>query len=81
MRAEAYEIESAADIKSEELELAKETIHKVFKYLDDISSHQVTFTVDDMVTDDNMLLYLEALEKRVLDLVECQKYLDRKVCI
>lgn len=81
LRTEAYEIESAADIKSEQLEVAKLTIHRVFKYLEDISSHQVIFTVDDVVTDDNLLLYLEGLEKRVLDLVECQKFLDRKVCI
>lgn len=81
LRTEAYEIESAADIKSEQLELAKLTIHRIFNYLDEISSHEVTFTVDDVVTDDNILLYLEGLEKRVLDLVECQKFLDRKVCI
>lgn len=78
LRSEAYEIEKTADAKAGELEHVKSTVFKIYKYLDELSSHQVSFSVDETVTNDNILIYLEALERRVLDLVECQKFLDRK---
>lgn len=77
-RLEAQDMEDAADGKADELVQMKKALQRIYGYLDDVSAHEVAFTVEKGITDDNVLLYLEALEKRVLDLIDCQLFLDKK---
>ncbi|GFU13771.1 coiled-coil domain-containing protein 63, partial [Nephila pilipes] len=78
LRSEAQNIEDAADAKAEELEKVKDVLQRIYKFLDKISTQQISFTVDKGITDDNVLQYLEALERRIIDLIRCKKVADMK---
>ncbi|XP_035225700.1 uveal autoantigen with coiled-coil domains and ankyrin repeats-like isoform X2 [Stegodyphus dumicola] len=79
LRTEAKELEDAADARAEELEYVKRVLLKIYGALDGISFSGISFSVDDSITDDNILLYLEALERRILELINCHNFMKRKV--
>ncbi|GBN38900.1 Coiled-coil domain-containing protein 63 [Araneus ventricosus] len=81
LRTEAQQLEDAADAKAEELECVKEVLQRIYAFLDKVSNQKVSFTVDTGITDDNVLQYLEALERRVIDLIRCSKLADMKTAI
>ncbi|XP_071043821.1 coiled-coil domain-containing protein 63-like [Parasteatoda tepidariorum] len=73
LRMEAQELEDASDLKAEELETIKSALKRIYNFLDNFSTHRVAFTVDEGITDDNVLQYLEALERRIIDVIRCHK--------
>ncbi|XP_055945060.1 uncharacterized protein LOC129975844 isoform X1 [Argiope bruennichi] len=79
LRAEAQQLEDATDAKAEELECVKEILQRIYTSLDKVSNQKVSFTVDAGITDDNILQYLEALERRIIDLIRCSKLADMKI--
>ncbi|GIY62481.1 coiled-coil domain-containing protein 63 [Caerostris darwini] len=78
LRTEAQNLEDATDAKVEELESVKEVLQRIYTFLDKVSCQQVSFTVDEGITDDNILQYLEALERRIIDLIHCYRLADIK---
>nr|XP_042902270.1 outer dynein arm protein 1 [Parasteatoda tepidariorum]XP_042902271.1 outer dynein arm protein 1 [Parasteatoda tepidariorum] len=80
LRMEAQELEDASDLKAEELEAIKSALKRIYNFLDNFSSHRVAFTVDEGITDDNVLQYLEALERRIIDVIRCHKLVTELKC-
>ncbi|XP_054715054.1 cytadherence high molecular weight protein 2-like [Uloborus diversus] len=78
LQREAQHIEDKADEKADELEYVKTVLQRIYAFLDDITTQKVTLDTELIITDDNILAYIESLECRVTDLIHYHRFLKNQ---